>query len=250
MCKPCLWEPGSYTPFSNPLTTGPAHKPHQLQSSNTPNKSEKTQPSSNWHAFRSCDIFRGWYGQSKRMKKHFSKATIICPQKPWKTSDRKLTNQIYKSDNILHFQNLFSYPCTQGSWSTIHPYFLRLHEVLLLKFLKMSLWPVSHTEWWWSGNQSTQLSLWTVHSLVQQVERGTFKKGQKSLTSELGPGVLKLKSEITKKKKKKTVAGGGGRVLTGNINTRHQTGQWNSLVRTKERLFPCKVFETPNQALP
>lgn len=65
-----------------------------------------------------------------------------------------------------------------------------------------------------------------MHSLVQQVERGTFKKGQKSLTSELGPGVLKLKSEIIKKKKKKKkVAGGGGRVLTGNINTRHQTGQ-------------------------
>lgn len=137
------------------------------------------------------------------MKKHFSKATIICPQNPWKTSDRKLTNQVYKSNNILHFQNLFSYPCTQGSWSIIHPYFLRLHEVLLLKFLKMSLWPVSHTEW--SGNQSTQLSLCTVHSLVQQVERGTFKKGHKSLTSELGPGVLKLKSEIIKKKS------GGGR---------------------------------------
>ena len=39
---------------------------------------------------------------------------------------------------MLHFQNLFSYLCTQGSWSTTHPYFLRLHEVLLLKFVKMS----------------------------------------------------------------------------------------------------------------
>lgn len=64
----------------------------------------------------------------------------------------------------------------------------------------MSLWPVSHTERWWSGNQSTQLSLCAVLFLVQQAERGTFKKGQKSLTSELGPGVLKLKSEIIKKK--------------------------------------------------
>ena len=164
-----------------------------------------------------------------------------------KNSDRKLTNRIYKSDTMLHFQNLFSYLCTQGSWSTTHPYFLRLHEVLLLKFLKMSPWPVSHTEWWWSGNQCTQLSLCAVHSLVQQAERGPFKKGQKSLTSELGPGVLKLKSEIIKKK---GGGGVGGRVLTGNINTRHQTGQWNSLVRTKDRLFPCKVFETPNQALP
>lgn len=49
-----------------------------------------------------------------------------------------------------------------------------------------------------------------MHSLVQQVERGTFKKGQKSLTSELGPGVLKLKSEIIKKKKRKKRWRGAG----------------------------------------
>ena len=34
-------EPDSYTPFSNPVTTDPAHRPHQLQSSNTPNESKK-----------------------------------------------------------------------------------------------------------------------------------------------------------------------------------------------------------------
>ena len=130
----------------------------------------------------------------KKYEETLQQSNHYLSTKTMKNSDRKLTNQIYKSDTILHFQNLFSYLCTQGSWSTTHPYFLRLYEVLLLKFLKMSLWPVSHTEWWWSGNQSTQLSLHAVHSLVQQAERGTFKKGQKSLTSELGPGVLKLKS--------------------------------------------------------
>lgn len=40
----------------------------------------------------------------------------------------------------LHFQNLLLYLCTQWSWSMTHPYFLHLHEVLLLKFLKMPLW--------------------------------------------------------------------------------------------------------------
>lgn len=46
-----------------------------------------------------------------------------------------------------------------------------------------------------------------------------LKKGQKSLTSELDTRVLKIKIRNHKK------VGRGVRVLTGNINTRHQTGQ-------------------------
>ena len=44
----------------------------------------------------------------------------------------------------MNFQNLFSYLCMQGSWSTTHLYFLCLYEVLLQKFLKGSCDPKSH----------------------------------------------------------------------------------------------------------
>lgn len=75
----------------------------------------------------------------KKYEETLQQSNHYLSTKTMKNSDRKLTNQIYKSDTILHFQNLSSYLCTQGSWSTTHPYFLRLYEVLLLKFLKMSL---------------------------------------------------------------------------------------------------------------
>ena len=60
-----------------------------------------------------------------------------------------------------------------------------------------------------------------------------LKKGKKSLTSWTGHRSSQIKTRNHKKREQ---------VLTGNMNTRHQTGQWT--------VFPCEVFKTLNQALP